>query len=101
MLNTTHVTKKKKSLSKQDAMFDRAVLFISVIYPLTAIPQLVGILKGNIDGVSVVSWAGFLMCSGVFFIYGLRHRVWPMILSNMLWVVVDGLVVAGIVAYRI
>lgn len=101
MLNSAHIVRKKKTAPKRDATFDRVVLLISVLYPLTAIPQLAGILRGNIDGVSIVSWAGFLVCAAIFFVYGLRHKVWPMILSNMLWIVVDGLVVAGIAVHRI
>lgn len=96
MLNTTKITKKKKFVSKRDATFDRVVLLVSVLYPLSALPQLVAIFEGNIDGVSVVSWAGFFVCAAIFLIYGLRHKVWPMILSNTLWVAVDGLVVIGI-----
>lgn len=101
MLNSAHLVKKKKTIFKREAAFDRVVLLVSVLYPLTAIPQLVGILRGNIDGVSIVSWTGFLVCAAIFFVYGLRHKVWPMILSNMLWVVVDGLVVTGIALHRI
>ena len=59
MLNSAHIVRKKKTAPKRDATFDRVVLLISVLYPLTAIPQLAGILRGNIAGVSIVSWAGF------------------------------------------
>jgi uncharacterized protein with PQ loop repeat len=101
MLNTAHVTKKQKLTSKRDGIFDRLVLAISVLYPLSALPQLIVILRGNVDGVSIASWAGFFVCAGIFLIYGLRHRVWPMILSNTLWVAVDGMVIVGIVYYRV
>ena len=100
MLNNAHVTKKKKIVSKQDRVFDRLVLAISVLYPLSALPQLITIIKGNADGVSLASWVAFFVCAGIFLIYGLRHRVWPMILSNTLWVMVDSMVIAGIVTYR-
>ncbi|MNH50102.1 hypothetical protein D3C85_1212780 [compost metagenome] len=101
MLNTAHVTKKKKTVTKRDTAFDRLVLLVSILYPLSALPQMISIFKGNIDGVSVASWAGFFVCAGIFLVYGLRHKVWPMILSNALWVVVDGLVVVGLISYRI
>jgi uncharacterized protein with PQ loop repeat len=97
MLNAAHITQ-KKTTSKRDAAFDRFILLISIIYPLSAIPQLIDIFRGAIDGVSLISWAGFLVCASLFLVYGLRHQVWPMILSNTLWVLVDGLVVVGILA---
>ena len=100
MLNTTHVTK-IQPVAKRDLAFDRLVLTISVLYPLSALPQLVAVLRGDIDGVSIASWAGFFVCAGIFLIYGLRHRVWPMIVSNSLWIVVDGAVVIGLMSYRI
>ncbi|MNL73666.1 hypothetical protein D3C87_1991620 [compost metagenome] len=95
------MTKKKKTVTKRDTAFDRLVLLVSILYPLSALPQMISIFKGNIDGVSVASWAGFFVCAGIFLVYGLRHKVWPMILSNALWVVVDGLVVVGLISYRI
>lgn len=101
MLNTNHVVKKKLVDSKRTSAFDRLVLVISILYPLSALPQLFGILQGEVDGVSMASWAGFFVCAGIFLVYGLRHKVWPMILSNMLWVVVDGLVVVGIAVYHV
>lgn len=99
MLNTNHVTKKAKRF-KKDTRFDRLVLFVSILYPLSAIPQLISIFEGNTAGVSVYSWAGFLVCASLFLIYGLRHRVWPMILSNTLWVMVDSLVVIAMLANK-
>lgn len=98
MLNTDHIAQKTKSPPKRSPAFDRLVLFVSILYPLSAIPQLIDIFHGSSEGVSIISWAGFLVCSGLFLVYGLRHQVWPMIISNMLWVVVDGLVVIGILA---
>jgi uncharacterized protein with PQ loop repeat len=97
MLNTNHVTKKAKHF-KKDTRFDRLVLFVSILYPLSAIPQLISIFEGNTDGVSVYSWAGFLVCASLFLVYGLRHRVWPMILSNTLWVAVDSMVVIAMLS---
>lgn len=91
--------KKKKSLS--DTVLDRVVMVISILYPLSAVPQLIEIIHGNADGVSVLSWLSFFTCAGLFLIYGLRHRVMPMIISNSLWVVVDGLVVASLVVTKI
>ena len=98
MLNTKHITHKSKH-PKKDTRFDRLVLFISILYPLSAVPQLIGIFEGNIAGVSIYSWTGFLVCASLFLIYGLRHKVWPMILSNTLWVMVDSLVVIAMLSH--
>lgn len=95
MLNSTHLKQTKKK-SAADKALDRAVMVVSILYPLSAVPQLIEIIHGNSAGVSVLSWLSFFVCAGLFLVYGLRHRVMPMIVSNSLWVVVDGLVVASL-----
>lgn len=92
--------KKKKKKNQGDIVLDRVVMVVSILYPLSAVPQLIEIIEGNSDGVSVLSWLSFFTCAGLFLIYGLRHRVMPMIVSNSLWVVVDGLVVASLIVTK-
>ena len=96
MLNSTHLKETKKKKTVADMLLDRVVMVISILYPLSAVPQLIEIIHGNSAGVSVLSWLSFFTCASLFLIYGLRHRVMPMIISNSLWVVVDGLVVASL-----
>lgn len=96
-----HVSTKKKSLKKKIDIhpytgFDRLVLFVSVLYPLSAIPQIIAVFSGRTEGVSVLSWMVFLVCSALFFTYGLRRKVPPMIAANSIWVVMDALVIIGI-----
>lgn len=91
----------KKKRTSADTALDRLVTVVSVVYPLSAVPQLIRIIQGDAHGVSTLSWLSFFVCAGLFLIYGLRHKVMPMIISNILWVVIDGLVVASLVLTRI
>ena len=96
-----HVSIKKKSLKKKTDIhpytnFDRLVLFVSVLYPLSAIPQVIAVFSGRTEGVSVLSWAVFLVCASLFFTYGVRRKVPPMIVANSIWVIMDSLVIIGI-----
>lgn len=91
----------KKKRNPADKTLDRLVVVVSVIYPMSAVPQLIRIIQGDAHGVSTLSWLSFFVCAGLFLIYGLRHRVMPMIISNILWVVIDGLVVASLVMTHI
>lgn len=95
-------TKKKKKTKRTtgDIVLDRVVLLVSIGYPLSALPQLFQIMHGNSAGVSVISWLSFFACAALFLVYGLRRRVMPMIVSNSLWVVIDALVVASLLATR-
>lgn len=88
--------KHKKRAPLGDKILSRLVFVVSVVYPMSAIPQLIKIIQGDARGVSVVSWVSFFVCAGLFLIYGLRHRVMPMIVSNILWVLIDGMVVVSL-----
>lgn len=94
-------TKKKKTKSSGDKALDHIVMVVSILYPLSAVPQLIEIIHGNAAGVSILSWLSFFACASLFLIYGLRHRVMPMIVSNSLWVVIDGLVVASLLVVSV
>ena len=90
-------TKKKIFQKKQPfTNLDRAVLLVSVVYPFSALPQVIAVFSGPTEGVAVFSWAVFLICASLFFVYGLRRHVMPMIVSNSIWIVMDALVVSGI-----
>ena len=86
-----HLSSKKKL-----TFFDHVITLASFIYPLMALPQVFGVYSGNTEGVSLVSWIGFLFFSVMFFTYGMIHKVKPMIITNSIWVMVDGLVVIGL-----
>lgn len=83
---------KKKPLN----LFDLLVMVVSVVYPLSAIPQAISVFQGNTEGVAALSWIFFFVCAALFLIYGIKRKVLPMVISNSIWVVMDSLVVAGI-----
>lgn len=88
--------KHKKRAPLGDKVLTRLVFVVSVVYPMSAIPQLIKIIEGDARGVSVISWLSFCLCAALFLVYGLRHKVMPMIVSNILWVLIDGLVVVSL-----
>ena len=85
-----HIENKKKL-----STFDVVVIFASFLYPLSSIPQVISVFHGSIEGVSIYSWVGFLVFASVFFTYGIKHRIAPMIIANSIWIVMDSLVVIG------
>jgi len=84
---------KKKPLN----YFDILVLVVSVMYPLSAIPQAISVFQGNTEGVALLSWIFFLMCAALFLVYGIKRKVLPMIISNSIWIIMDLLVVIGLI----
>ncbi len=76
--------------------FDKLAYLASFLYPLSGIYQVVDVFKGNTSGVSIYSWFGFSIFAALFLVYGLKHKIVPMIISNIIWLAVDGAVVVGI-----
>ena len=83
-----HIQTKKKLTT-----FDVIVIFASFMYPLSGLPQVIQIFQGTTEGVSLYSWVSFLVFASIFLTYGLKHRITPMIITNSIWIIVDGLVV--------
>lgn len=87
------------SAKKHLTLFDKIIIFASFLYPLSGMPQVIEVFNGNTAGVSLLSWIGFIGCAGLFLAYGLIHKITPMIITNTLWLAVDGLVIVGLIAH--
>jgi len=77
--------------------FDDVITAAAIIYPLTAVPQVIEVFSGNTAGVSLVSWISFTLFSGLFLVYGILNKLRPIIITDSLWLVINGLVVVGII----
>lgn len=84
---------KKKPLT----LFDKIIILAAFLYPLSGLPQVIEVFEGRAEGVSIWSWAGFMCFSALFLTYGLIHKIAPMIITNILWLAVDGLVIVGLI----
>lgn len=79
---------------------DLLMTLASVIHPLTAIPQVYSIYATHdVSGVSLWTWLGFMVLGLVFLTYSIVHKIKPLILNQILWFIVDFLVVAGVIIY--
>lgn len=87
--------------NKADRRFiDRAMMLIATIQPITAIPQAVDIYANRSAGnVSLTTWLSFTMIGIVFTLYAVSHRIKPLIINQIIWFIVDGAIVIGILLY--
>jgi uncharacterized protein with PQ loop repeat len=89
-----HVAKKKRD------SYDRLVYFFAVTTPVFEVPQLVQIYAHHsADNVSTITWAWFLLSDCVWLMYGIRHRLRPVIVTYCLYLLVEGAIVVGILMY--
>jgi len=92
-----------KHLSKKQevTIVDKLMSVAAVIHPLTALPQVFKIYTSHdVAGISLWTWLGFMTLGLVFLAYGVVHNIKPFIVTQVLWFIVDSLVVTGILIYR-
>lgn len=64
------------------------------------IPQGVEIFSTHqAQSVSLLTWAFFLLSDVVWATYGIKHKLLPLILGHVLYFIIEGSVVIGIIAY--
>lgn len=74
---------------------------VAFIQPLTVIPQIIQIFSNHSAGqVSLLTWMLLILFNTVNFVYGAVYNIKPLIINNLLWIIVDTLVVFGILLYR-
>lgn len=72
----------------------------AILHPLTASPQVYEIYASrDASGVSLLTWLGFMILGLVFLTYGIFHGLKPYILAQVLWFIVDLLIIIGILIY--
>ncbi len=89
-----HLLNRRKK-TKQEPI-DKLVYFAVILGPLMTLPQLYTIWVQNSTDVSVISWASYLGIAVIWLLYGLKHRETPIILVQLLWIVLDALIVIGL-----
>ena len=92
----THIHTKRQKRQKLTTL-DWVAMVAACLYPLTGVPQVIEVFSGHKDGVSVVTWLGFLSFSMLFAFYGVKRKVLPMAINNLIWIVVDLFVITGII----
>lgn len=90
-----HLTRKQEVTA-----VDRLMNLAAIIHPMTAIPQVYKIYSTqDVGGVSLWTWLGFMCLGLIFLAYGILHRIKPFIMTQILWFIVDFLVVFGVLLY--
>ncbi|HEX5456138.1 MAG TPA: PQ-loop domain-containing transporter [Candidatus Saccharimonadales bacterium] len=91
----------KRTFTKSEkSTIDKAMTIVAVIHPLSALPQVVEIFSTrNASGVSLVTWVLFMLIGVIFMLYALIHNIKPMILNQIIWFIMDFLVVIGVLMY--
>ena len=79
---------------------ERVLRVFSVLTMLMTVPQVFTIWAGgNASGVSLISWASYLLSACLWFVYGVRKHDKTIYLACIGWILLDAAVVIGVILY--
>ena len=76
---------------------ERVLRSLSIITMLMTVPQVWAIWTTNASGVSLISWAAYLVSSVAWLFYGIKKQDALICFANAGWVGLDLAIIAGIV----
>jgi len=108
-LGLRHISKRKKITKKVEeypspkfwiGLFDRIILTIAVVGPLTALPQVWNVYANHVvSGLSLTSWSLWAFFNLFWAMYGFVHKEKPIILTYLLWFLMNSSIAIGILLY--
>lgn len=82
-------------------LLDDIVLVISIIFPITLIPQIIRIwYYKEVAGVSVLTWGLFFIFNTILLIYGIVHKEKKLVVMWSLFSIGYLLIVIGVLLFR-
>lgn len=73
-----------------------------ILGPLLTIDQVQKVwIEKTVEGISVISWGANFLFAIIWVVYGITHKERVIIVTNVLWMIMNGLVVFGTLLYRI
>jgi uncharacterized protein with PQ loop repeat len=89
-----------KSHRRTSRAIDHAMAAAAIVHPATAAPQVIQIYATHSAvGVAPLTWLSFMAIGTVFLAYGLLHKIKPMIVTQILWFVIDAAILTGVALY--
>ena len=82
------------------AFLDKTCMVVAVVMPLTVIPQIYKIFYYQIaTGVSLLMWILYSILCVPMLIYGLVHKVKPIVVLNFFWLIMQVIVIVGVLIF--
>jgi uncharacterized protein with PQ loop repeat len=76
---------------------EQVISFMSVVTMLFTIPQVLQVWLGNASGVSLVSWAAYLVAACLWLIHGVRQHDKSIYVACIGWIILDAAIVIGVI----
>ena len=91
---------KKQQKSPYVVFLDKLTFIVGIIGPFTVLPQIYSIFSTHsATGVSLMTWVLIFVVTFPWILYGIAHKEKSIIVSFILWEVVNLMVVIGVLLY--
>lgn len=78
------------------------MFFVAIIAPLSNYPQIYKLFTLKVtEGLSVETWVMYLIFGFIQLVYAISNSIKPLILSNILWILVEIVMIYGIISLNI
>lgn len=92
------MSKSETFLSKKNIGY--MMYFVAIAMPLTTVPQLQQLYSTQVaTGLSLSTWIMYTAFGVVPLLYAISNNLKPLILTNILWMIVDFMMIYGIIVY--
>ncbi len=82
------------------AIIDKLMVVAAVLHPLMTLPQVIKIYSTqSAKDLSLLTWVMYFMLGLIFLLYALAHKIKPLIVTQVLWGLMDGAIFIGILLY--
>ena len=79
---------------------DRIIYVVALVGPIMTLPQLYNIwIEKSAEGVSVITWAAYIVVTIFWLMYGVAHKEKPIIFVQIAWLITHTAVVIGTIIY--
>ena len=86
--------------SPSNSAVERVLPYLSAVTMVMTLPQIWTIwVRHDATGVSLLSWAAYLLAACLWFVHGLQKRDKAIYVACVGWVLLDAAVVLGVVLY--
>jgi uncharacterized protein with PQ loop repeat len=79
---------------------EKTLRVLSIVTMLMTVPQVLTVWVGpNASGVSLISWAAYLISACLWFVYGVQKNDKTIYLACVGWIVLDAAIVIGVIVH--
>ncbi|VVB80706.1 Uncharacterised protein [uncultured archaeon] len=105
-----HISRRRRAMPKLESypskrlvirLLDKLLIIIAIVGPLMALPQLIAVYgTHDADNISVISWSSWALMNLLWLAYGIVHKEKPIIITYILWFIVNGMMAIAPIIFR-